>query len=352
MRNFRERYSRELGMFALLVGLVIFTAAVNPNFVSLDNFRNVTRTIGTYGILSIGVGIVIITAGIDLSIGSLMALLGILFFYMLTGEMGWIPQLPWPLAVLAVIVIGLLVGLAHGFFIGKMKMQAFVVTLCGLLSYRGIARTISDDSVVGYSSVSDGMGMLKALGDGTLGSLFYGSEKGDGLLMDILYAVPMTLVYLLVVATVMAVVLHRSVYGRYLFATGRNEAAARYSGINTTLVIGSAYVICAGLAAFAAVPYAIFTASASPSGHAVFIELYAIAGAVLGGCALKGGEGTIIGILIGTAILILLQNMVNMFGAPSPLTDVITGGVLFVGVLLNQIGIAGLKRMIGLGGKR
>lgn len=351
MRSFRERYSREIGMFALLVGLVIVTAVVNPNFMSYDNFRNVTRTIGTYGILSIGVGIVIITAGIDLSIGSLMALLGILFFYLLTGEASWIPQLPWPLAALAVIVIGLLLGLAHGFFVGKMKMQAFVVTLCGLLSYRGIARTISDDSVVGYSAVSDGMDVMKALGDGTLGSLFFGPEKGDGFVVDVLYAIPMTLIYLLIVATVMAVVLHRSVYGRYLFATGRNEAAARYSGINTTLVIGSAYVICGGLAAFAAIPFAIFTGSASPSSHGVFIELYAIAGAVLGGCALKGGEGTIIGIIIGTTILILLQNMVNMFGLPSPLTDVITGGVLFVGVLLNQIGIAGLKRMVGLGRK-
>lgn len=352
MRSFRERYSRELGMFGLLVALIILTTALNPNFLSWENFRNVTRTVGTYGILSIGVGVVIITSGIDLSIGSLMALLGILFFYMLTGEAGWIPQLPWPLAGLAVITLGLLLGLAHGFFVGKMKMQAFVVTLCGLLSYRGLARTISDDSNVGYSAVSDQMKSLKVLGDGTLGSLFFG-ERGDGggLFTEILYAIPMTLVYLAVIATVMGIVLHRSVFGRYLYATGRNELAARYSGINTTLVICTAYVVCGGLAAFASLPFAIFTASVSPSGHGVFVELYAIAGAVLGGCALKGGEGTIVGIVIGTAILILLQNMVNMLGAPSSLTDVITGGVLFIGVLLNQLGISGLKRLIGFGPK-
>jgi len=355
-------------MLALLAGLVLFTTVATisrdpddalfssflrfdkSRFLSFDNFRNVTRTIGIYGILSIGVGTVIITAGIDLSIGSLMALLGIVFFYMLTGSSKWIPLLPWPLAVLVVVLIGLLLGLAHGFFVGKMKMQAFVVTLCGLLSYRGLARTISDDSNVGYSD-AHGVELLKVLGDGTLGSLFYGQGRGTNMLSSVLYAIPMTLIYLAVVATVMGIVLHKSVFGRYLYATGRNELAAKYSGINTTLVICSAYVICAGLAAFASVPYAVFTGSATPSGHAVFIELYAIAGAVLGGCALKGGEGTIFGILVGTAILIVLQNMINLFGAPSPLTDVITGAVLFAGVLLNQIGIAGFKRIFGLAGK-
>lgn len=354
MRSFRERYRRELGMLCLLVGLIVLTTILYPNFLSWGNFRNVTRTVGTYGILSIGVGVVIITAGIDLSIGSLLALLGIFFFFMLTGEVGWLPQLPWQLAVLAVIGMGFLIGLAHGFFIGKVKMQAFVVTLCGLLAYRGLARTVSDDSLVGYSAVSDQMPELKMLADGTLGSLFFGERDDDasGIFIEILYAIPMTLIYLTIIAIVMGIVLHRSVYGRYLYAAGRNELAARYSGINTNLVICGAYVICGVLTAFAALPYAIFTASVSPSGHGAFVELYAIAGAVLGGCALKGGEGTIIGIVIGTAILVLLRNIVNMSPAPSSFTDVITGGVLFVGVLLNQLGIAGLKRMVGLGGSK
>ena len=116
-------------------------------------------------------------------------------------------------------------------------------------------------------------------------------------------------------------------------------------------VICAAYVICGVLTAFAALPYAIFTASVSPSGHGAFVELYAIAGAVLGGCALKGGEGTVLGILIGTAIIVLLSNIVNMLEQPSSMKDVITGGVLFIGVLLNQLGIGGLKRLVGLGGK-
>ncbi|MFT5107510.1 MAG: ribose transport system permease protein [Verrucomicrobiales bacterium] len=354
MKKIREKYQREIGMLILLIVLMVVTTLINPKFLSLANFSNVSKTIGVYGILSIAVGTVIITSGIDLSIGSLLALLGTLFFYMLTGEPKWLPSsFPWGLAVFIVIVLGLAVGAIHGFFIGKVKMQAFVVTLCGLLSYRGLARTLSNDSQVGYSAVSDDLATLKVLGDGSLGQLLFGEQAAEsGFLSQLIYSIPMTFIYLIIIAVVMGVVLHRSVFGRYLYATGRNEEAARYSGINTKLVICAAYVICGGLVAFASIPYALFTGSVTPSGHGSFVELYAIAGAVLGGCALKGGEGTIVGIVIGAVILVLLQNIVNMLGLPSSLTDFIIGGVLFVGVLLNQMGIAGIKRMIGLGSKK
>ncbi|MEC9326556.1 MAG: ABC transporter permease, partial [Verrucomicrobiota bacterium] len=97
--------------------------------------------------------------------------------------------------------------------------------------------------------------------------------------------------------------------------------------------------------AFASIPFCIYTGSVQPATHGAFFELYAIAAAVLGGCSLKGGEGSIIGILIGTAILIVLRNMVNLFGYPTPLSDAITGGVIFVGVLLDQHGASSIKRL-------
>src|SRR5690606_34116343 len=134
----------------------------------------------------------------------------------------------------------------------------------------------------------------------------------------------------------MFILLHKSVYGRYLFAAGRNELATKYSGINTNLVIGSAYVIAGLFTAIAAVLYLFYTNSVQPSVHGSFFELYAIAAAVLGGCSLRGGEGSIPGILIGTSILIVLQNMVNLLGYESSLSDAITGGVIFVGVLADQ----------------
>jgi ribose transport system permease protein len=135
----------------------------------------------------------------------------------------------------------------------------------------------------------------------------------------------------------MWVVLHRSVYGRYLFAVGRNEEAARYSGINSRRVIASAYVLSGLMAGIAGVVLAFYTNSISPSSHGSFYELYGIAAAVLGGCSLRGGEGSIIGILIGAALLQVLQNLVNLLGIPSSLNFAVMGAVILIGVIADQI---------------
>ena len=112
-------------------------------------------------------------------------------------------------------------------------------------------------------------------------------------------------------------VLHRSVLGRYLFAIGKNEEAARYSGIATARITIAAYVICCGLTAVNAILLAMYTRSISPAVHGNFYELYAIAAAVLGGFSLRGGEGSIIGVVLGTILLQILQNLVNLLGIPA-----------------------------------
>jgi len=152
-----------------------------------------------------------------------------------------------------------------------------------------------------------------------------------------MFGVPMPFVLLAVVAIIMWVVLHRSVYGRYLFAVGRNEEATRFSGINTRRTIVSSYVLCGLLTGVAGILFAFYTNNVSPSTHAVAYELYGIAAAVLGGCSLRGGEGSIIGILIGTALLQVLQNLVNLLGIPSSLNLGVMGAVVLVGVLADQI---------------
>ena len=134
----------------------------------------------------------------------------------------------------------------------------------------------------------------------------------------------------------MAVVLHRSVFGRYLFAVGKNEEAARYSGISTKVVIVAAYVICSGLAGISSVYFAMYTRSISPASHGNFYELYGIAAAVLGGCSLRGGEGSILGIALGAVLLQILQNLVNLLGIPSSLNFAVMGGVILIGVLADQ----------------
>jgi ribose transport system permease protein len=339
MKQFIENNRKELGMALLLIILCVWTtfgsseadvdALFNSRFLTTRNLYNIARQIGLYGIFSIGIGLVIITSGIDLSVGSLMALLGVIFFYSLNG-LSWIPVMPWQVGLVIVLILAAFIGLVHGVLVAKFKMQAFVITLCGLLSYRGLARFIADDSAVGYTDAPEWVNIegLRSFADGELLGL------------------PVAFVYLILIAAVMFIFLHKSVYGRYLFAVGKNEEATRFSGINTVLVIGTAYVLCSLLTGFSSVLFAVYTDSVTPSTHGSFFELYGIAGAVLGGCSLRGGEGSIIGIVLGVSILMVLQNMVVLLGYPSSLSDAITGGVIFLGVLGDEVGIKGIKNLL------
>jgi ribose transport system permease protein len=304
---------KELGIFSLLVVLCVVTASINPRFLSQTNLTNMANLIGLFGVLSIGLGLVIITGGIDLSVGSMFALCGVLLPLALT-DWNW----SWPLAALLVLVIPMALGWVHGVLITRMKMQPFIVTLCGLMIYRGAARFIANDSTLGFGSGS-GFETLRSIASGKL------------------LGVPMPFVMLVVIGLIMWVLLHRSIYGRYLLAVGRNEEAARFSGINTRLVITGSYILAGLLTGVSGIMLAFYTNSVSPSNYGNSYELYAIAAAVLGGCSLRGGEGSIIGIIIGTALLQVLQNLVNLLGIPSSLNFAVMGTVVLVGVMADQI---------------
>jgi ribose transport system permease protein len=304
---------KELGTFVLLVVLCVVVAAINPRFLGGANLQNMARLIGMYGIFSIGIGVVIITGGIDLSVGSMFALLGVLLSIFLV-EWGW----PGAAAVVAVMAVAVGLGLVHGLLITRLRIQPFIVTLCGLLFYRGLARFVADDETKGFGTGA-GFEWLSTLATGSL------------------FGVPMPFILLLVIAAVMWVLLHRSVYGRHLFAVGRSEEAARFSGINARVVVASAYVISGLTAGVAGVLLAFYTNSVSPSSHGNFFELYGIAAAVLGGCSLRGGEGSVVGIIIGAALLQVLQNLVNLLGIPSSLNFAVMGAVILLGVIADQL---------------
>jgi ribose transport system permease protein len=303
---------KELGITILLVALCAITTALNPRFLGQANLENMARLIGMYGIFSIGMGLVIITGGIDLSIGSIFALQGVILVIMLRG---W--NFPWPIAVLASVIGVMLLGAMHGWFISKIRMQPFIVTLCGLLFYRGMARFIANDETKGFGST--GFDELRQLATGSIGP------------------VPMPFVLLILIGIIAYILLHRSVFGRYLYAVGRNEDAARYSGINSQMIILGTYVVEMLLVAIGGILVAFYTNSISPANHGSSYELYAIAAAVLGGCSLRGGEGSILGIVIGTALLQVLQNLVNLLGIPSSLNFAVMGAVIFLGVLVDQV---------------
>jgi len=317
---------KELGIFILLVVLCAATSVLNPRFLSQTNLTNMANIIGLFGIFSLGLGMVIITGGIDLSVGSMFALSGVLLSMALT-EWHW----PWPVAAAFVITIPMLLGWAHGFLVTRVRIQPFIVTLCGLLIYRGLARYIADDSTKGFGN-AEGFGTLKYLATGRL------FQKTDPqTLKEVFTGIPMPFVILVMISIVMWFVLHRSIYGRYLLAVGRNEEAARFSGINTRLVIATSYVLMGFLAGISGILFAFYTNSISPSNHGNFFELYGIAAAVLGGCSLRGGEGSVTGILIGTALLQVLQNLVNLLGIKSSLNFAVMGAVVLIGVLADQI---------------
>ena len=305
-------FKKDLGLLLLIFVVGTAVAIINPRFLSPINLSNTANLVGLFGLFSVAQAFVIITGGIELSVGSLIALLGVIFIDLVAGL-----GVHWSLALLIVIGLGIVMGAVHGFLVTKMDMQPFVVTLCGLLIYRGVARYYTDDATAGFQ----------------FGQSF---PTIEWLTSGRTYGIPHSLIAFTIVAVVMGIVLHRSVFGRYLFAVGKNEEAARYSGINTPRVITSAYVICCGLTALAAIFIAMYTRSISPASHGNFYELYAIAAAVLGGCSLRGGEGSILGVVLGTILLQVLQNLVNLLGIPSSLNFAVMGGVILVGVLADQ----------------
>jgi ribose transport system permease protein len=304
---------KDIAVALLLTVLCAVVALASPQFLSVANLQNVARLVGTYGIFSIGVGLVIISGGIDLSVGSICALLGVLLSMMLV-EWHWPPIV----AVAAALAIGACLGAIHGVLIARLRLQPFIVTLCGLLLYRGAARYIARDSTKGFGA-AEGFEWVRTIAAGSLGG------------------VPMPFVLLAIVGVGAWLLLHRSVFGRHLVAIGRNEEAARYAGVRTQAVVAWAYVISGTLAAVTAIIIAFYTNSISPASHGNFYELYAIAAAVVGGCSLRGGEGSIVGIVMGAALLQVLRNLVNLLDIPSSLDFAVMGGVILVGAIADRL---------------
>ena len=233
-----------------------------------------------------------------------------------------------PVALSLVTGITLFLGLLHGLLVTKLKLQPFVVTLCGLLFYRGISRWLVSDEVQGFGN--EYVTSLSLLGTGK----FPVWEAADG---SDSFGIPYPFFVLLVTAVLAGVFLNMTIWGRYMLALGRNEAAARYSGINTDRVTVMAYVICALLSALGGVLFALDSNSVAPSSFGSFFELYAIAAAVLGGCSLRGGEGGILGVVIGTALMQTLYNLIVLLKISDKLEFAIIGAVILLGVMADEI---------------
>jgi ribose transport system permease protein len=298
-----------LGILVAALGLV--TYLIEPSLFSQFNLDNLARRSALLGIYAIGVGVVIIAGGIDLSIGSVVAFTG---YLTVVFAIQW--NLP-PLAVIPLIgALGLVIGLIHGVLIAHLKLPPFVATLCGLLVYRGLARVVSGDNSGG---IGESQKFIKSLAGGHI------------------LGIPLPVWILCVVGVLVWLFLTRTVWGRYIYAIGNNEEAVLYSGINVARAKILTYVVSGVLAAFSGLLEVGDVGSVTPAGTGTFYELYAIAAAVLGGCSLRGGEGTVSGITLGAVMIRLIGNVTNLLGIPSQFEYVVLGMVILAGALIDVL---------------
>lgn len=291
-------------------------------FLSANNLENLLQRLGMFGVLSLAAAFVIVTGGIDLSIGSVVCVAGCLLPWLLRDQ-GLSPWLALPL----VLLLSAAIGLWHGLLIVGLGLQPFVVTLCGLLLYRGVMRAFTGDQTMGLGDSFEG---LRRLANGRL------PITAD-------FGLPVPLLVLLLVALVTSILWTRTVWGRHLFALGRNEEAARFAGVPTGRLTVLAYTICSLLAGLGGCLFVLDVNSAQATSFGNFYELYAIAGAVLGGVALRGGEGIVLGVVLGASLMQLLQNTINLVADSNQIEFAVVGAVILVGAAVDE----GVRRLFG-----
>jgi ribose transport system permease protein len=303
----RNRTFKEFGPLVALLALGIFTAVLNPRFLSVYNLQTMGRQAAIFGIMAIGETFVIISGGgaIDLSPGSMVALVGVMCTYMI------VHGIPVAIAILISLGFSILVGLWHGFFVNKLKVPAFIITLGTLTIARGMAAVITK----GWPIV----GLPKS---------FIAIAQGDVL------GFPIPVILLLIIMLIGHFVLQKTVYGKHLRATGGNETAARFSGIKVEKVRYVAFMVSAFLSGLVGIIVAARLSQGQPGVGGMY-ELYAIASTVIGGTSLTGGEGSVIGAVIGAGIISLLWNALVMLNVSTYWHNVVLGAVIVVAVTLD-----------------
>ena len=308
-----------LGSLAMLV--LIF-ALTSDAFFSLDNGMSVALQVTTIAILGIAATCVIITGGIDLSSGSVLALAGVVAALLVQGGMNV------PLAMTLGVAVGALCGLINGVCITHLKLPPFIATLGMMLIARGVALQIT-----GARAVS-GMGeSFGELGNGTLWRI---ERETDGPFPEVVFpGIPYPVILMIVIAIVAAIMLRRSVFGRHLYAVGSNAEAARLSGVKVRGVTMMAYVISGTLSGLTGCVLMSRLVTGQPN-EGVMYELDAIASAVIGGTSLSGGIGSVSGTMIGAFVIGILRNGLNMNGISSFVQQIIIGLVILLTVWIDQ----------------
>ncbi len=291
-----------------LLALVILFGVLNNRFPTVDNLFNVAVQISVIAVIAIGETFVIVAAGIDLSVGSVVALTGV------TSALLMKAGVDVPIAALAGVGMGAFWGLFNGLLVTRAKLPPFIVTLGVMGIARGLALALANDRTIsGLPTSFTSLGSHRVFG-----------------------TVPLLVLVMLAVAAAAHVILTRTRLGRYAYAMGSNLEAARLSGVNTGLYLTVIFVVCSGLSGLAGVMEAARTTIGQPTGGNLY-ELDAIAATVIGGASLMGGEGSVPGTLIGAFIMAVLRNGCNLLVIPPSWQRVFIGAIIIIAVLWDHL---------------
>ena len=307
---FTKEWLIEQKSLIALVFLIVVVSFLNPNFFTVDNILNILRQTSVNAIIAVGMTLVILTAGIDLSVGSVLALCGAFAATMIGME------IPVIIAVPTALLAGAALGAISGVIIAKGKVQAFIATLVTMTLLRGVTMVYTDGRPIstGFTDVADSFAWF-----------------GTGYAMGI----PVPIWLMVIVFAAIWYVLNHTRFGRYVYALGGNESATRLSGINVDRVKIGVYAICGLLAALAGIIVTSRLSSAQPTAGMGY-ELDAIAAVVLGGTSLAGGKGRIMGTLVGALIIGFLNNALNLLDVSSYYQMIAKAVVILLAVLVDN----------------
>ncbi|MBQ3089675.1 MAG: ribose ABC transporter permease [Oscillospiraceae bacterium] len=310
----------QYGAFIALLILVILLSVISPEFRQLSNLLNLLRQAAFNGLIAIGMTCVILSDGIDLSVGSVFALSAIICAELI------IMGVPALACVLIALAAGTLLGFISGFLVAKCRLQAFIATLITQLAYRGIAMILTDGkpiSRLANSITSEG------------GSFFFKALGKGNLLIAETIKIPLPAIILVLFFVLFYFILNHTTYGRRIYATGSNAKCAQLVGVDTAKIKLSVYAISGFLSALAGLMMISRVDSAQPTLGEGY-ELDAIASVALGGTSMSGGRGKITGTVAGVLIIAVLSNGLNILGVTSYYQDVIKAIVILVAVLADS----------------
>ena len=319
----KKKFSAVLSEYAAFIALTLLAVglcAISPEFRQVSNLLNLLRQAAFNGLIAIGMTCVILADGIDLSVGSTFALAAIICAEMLVSGF------PAPVAIVAALLVGTILGLVSGILVSKFRLQPFIATLITMTAYRGMAMIITDGKPISRLANAieseSGAFLFKALGKGNL--LLFENVR-----------IPLPAIILVIFFGIFYFILNHTTFGRRIYATGSNEKCAKLVGVDTVKVKMYVYAISGFLSALAGLMMISRVDSAQPTLGSGY-ELDAIAAVALGGTSMSGGRGKITGTIAGILIIAMLNNGLNILGVTSYYQDVIKAIVILVAVLADR----------------